>query len=175
MAFIPSAYGASPTGTSTPTPTPKQLANQAAAQAALNDPKVWAFLQSIEQVEGGAYNQLYKFPGEVTTTFNDYTKHPPAVIYQGQPYSAAGAYQITLALWSDLKVELGLTDFSSHTQDLMAAQVLIDKHVVSLIDSGNLQGAVTALTNIWAALPGPNPNLTMQQFQSIYNTLYDPH
>jgi len=56
-----------------------------------------------------------------------------------------------------LSAKLGLTDFSPHTQDLMAAQLLVERGAMGPLLSGNLDAALSGASLEWAALPiGPN-------------------
>jgi muramidase (phage lysozyme) len=84
-----------------------------------------------------------------TGTFSDYSTHPPMIGI----HSPAGAYQIVRKTWKDIGEELGLTDFSPHTQDLIATRILSNKGAISLIESGHAE-AVGLAKGTWAALPG---------------------
>ena len=169
LQFIPAAEAASIVR---PSPPAIQAANLALAQKTFDDPKVKAFLHTIASIEGPTYNALYS-PNGKPNTFSDFSKHPaPVITADGKSHSAAGAYQITQGTWDGLSSQLGLSDFSMQTQDLMATQILINKHVVGLIDSDNLNGAVAALNRTWTSLPGGSEtHITSDQFQSTYNAL----
>lgn len=52
---------------------------------------------------------------------------------------------------------MGLTDFSPQTQDLMAAQLLVERGAMGPLLSGNLDAALRGASHEWATLPkGPN-------------------
>jgi muramidase (phage lysozyme) len=148
----------------------EDLARQAEAEKVFADPRVKAFLQIISFAEGGHdYNTLYNGP-----TFSDYSTHPADRIIGGTHYSAAGKYQITRDFWKQYGIkELGLTDFSPRTQDLMATRALIDKAAIALIERGDIAGAIARAALVWASLPGNpwkhKPRITVEQFVSKYN------
>jgi muramidase (phage lysozyme) len=51
---------------------------------------------------------------------------------------------------------MGLTDFSPHTQDLMAVDILRTLGVIDKIKAGDIPGAMPKAATRWAALPeGP--------------------
>ncbi len=148
----------------------EDLARQAAAEKDFADPRVKAFLEIISFAEGGHdFNTLYR-----GSTFSDYSTHPADRIIKGTHYSAAGKYQITRDTWIQYgKRELGLTDFSPHTQDLIATRALIDKGAITLIYKGDISGAIARAALVWASLPGnpwkDPPRITVEQFVSKYN------
>ena len=132
-----------------------QAANLAAAKAALSQPNVKAFLATIATAEGGSYGAVNS---GVTT--NDLS-HFPAPTKFG---SAAGEYQITSATYAALSAQLGLTDWSQNTQDLMAAFLLQSKGVVADLQSGTLGAAITSASGTWAAVPEGSGSLDHSRY-----------
>ena len=114
----------------------------------LRNPNVQAFLSTVAQAEGATYNTRYG-----KGTFSDYSHFPT---YR-DAHTPSGRYQITADTYRRLSAKLGLTDFSPHTQDLMAAQLLAERGAMGPLLSGNLDAALSGASVEWAALPkGPN-------------------
>lgn len=130
------------------------------------------FLDLIAFSEGTSTHALTKDGGYdviVTSvggpeTFSDFSHHPfangrLANVIRRVPLltsTASGRYQVLLRYWRDYQSSLGLMDFSPLSQDLVAIQQMRERHAVSLILAGNIQGAIEACSNIWASLPGNN-------------------
>lgn len=68
--------------------------------------------------------------------------------------TAAGAYQFIRPTWKRLKNKLNLQDFSPGSQDLAAVQLLDDIGALSMVQSGDIQGALKKASKVWASLPG---------------------
>lgn len=68
--------------------------------------------------------------------------------------TASGAYQFKLSTWNRLREKLGLTDFSSDSQDLAALELIREVGALSDVDKGNVIGAVYKTNRIWASFPG---------------------
>jgi len=127
----------------------QQQARVAANEEALKNPNVRAMLDTIGQAEGAKYNTRYG-----GGTFDDYSKHP-ALDQQRQ--TPSGKYQITAQSYKDVSGRLGLTDFSPHTQDIMAVQKLVDRGAIDDIKSGKIDTALPKISHEWSSLPtGPN-------------------
>jgi muramidase (phage lysozyme) len=95
--------------------------------------------------------------------FTDYSDHPfaggrpPVLVRPGPPplYStAAGRYQLLFRWWAPYKAMLNLPDFTPQSQDAVALQQIKERSGIALIIAGNIQGAISACSNIWASLPG---------------------
>jgi muramidase (phage lysozyme) len=119
----------------------QQTANYFAAEGYLRDPKVRAFLDTIAWAEGGDYDIL--FGGR---RFTNYARFPT-------PRGAAGRYQFLPSTYNEVSPKLGLSDFSPHTQDLLAVQNLVDRGIINQVVAGNLDGALAGASRIWASLP----------------------
>lgn len=97
------------------------------------------------------YNSL---PGDLPDrrkTFPDYSRFPAS----GES-TPSGRYQIVRSTHAGLAKQLGLSDFSPHTQDIMAAQLLHDAKAMPYLLKGDLDSVLPLIANTWAALPrGP--------------------
>jgi muramidase (phage lysozyme) len=127
-------------------PTPDQQRRILALEEHLKNPNVKAFLGTIAKTEGATYNTTYG-----GGTFGDYAKFPGS-----GKHSPSGRYQITAGTYDELSRKLGLHDFSPHTQDLMAAQLLVNKGAMPDIVNGDLDATLGKVSGTWASLPqGP--------------------
>jgi muramidase (phage lysozyme) len=126
-------------------------------RAFLADRNVGAFLKAIAQAEGGGYDFKYgavKGKKNDPWRFSDFSTHPGPGF--GGSTTAAGMYQITIATWRDHGGKMGLTDFTSTTQDLIAVEMLRSVGVIEKIKTGDITGAIGPAARKWAALPkGP--------------------
>ncbi len=139
--------GIPPLPAPTKTPTPPEMEaekKRAAAEAALKNPNVSAFLDTIAWAEGASYNTLYG-----GAKFDDYSRFPGC----GKRNSPSGRYQIVAQTYDELSRELGLTDFSPHTQDLMAVHPLHKRGALKPLLSGDLDAALPGASRPWASLP----------------------
>lgn len=133
------------------------------------DPKLQAFLDLIAYSEGTSTSEVTLNNGyDVIVTgvngpsiFTDYSDHPFAnggsVVVRHVPLlvsTAAGRYQLLARYWSVYKTQLSLPDYSPASQDAVAIQQIKERHALPLIESGDIQGVITACSNIWASLPG---------------------
>jgi len=100
-----------------------------------------AFLHTITKAEGGSY---------YATNSGGYTSdlsHFPLTS------DAAGAYQIEATTYAQLSAQLGLHDWSMHTQDLMGVINLYQTGAVAALEKGNLALAIADAAHQWAAIP----------------------
>lgn len=97
-------------------------------------------LDTISRAEGANYDTLYG-----GKTFDDYTQYPEGT-------NAAGRYQIQPTTYADLSDRTGLTDFSPHTQDLMAAELLQEKGAMAPLLAGDFDTAIFHAARAWASL-----------------------
>ena len=133
------------------------------------DPKLKAFLDLIAFSEGTSTSPITQNDGyDVIVSgingpaiFTDYSDHPFAsggsVTVRSVPLlqsTAAGRYQILARYWSAYKAQLNLPDFSPQSQDAVALQQIKERKAIPMIEAGDIQGAITACSNIWASLPG---------------------
>jgi muramidase (phage lysozyme) len=94
-------------------------------------------------------------------TFTDYSKHPFedggfVRVNSRLDSTASGRYQLLARYWRVYKVQLHLPDFSPASQDAVAIQQIRERHALPLIETGDIAGAISACSNIWASLPGNN-------------------
>lgn len=135
---------------------------------ALTHPNVVAFLQTIRHCEGTATPDGYRYMFGSTPAhpnlipnymdhprkFFDYTDHTGKHLRT----SAAGAYQFVVGTWDNLKTRLSLPDFSPHSQDLAALELIAEQGALQDIESGHFDLAINKVRHIWASLPGSNNN-----------------
>jgi muramidase (phage lysozyme) len=123
----------------------------------LADPNVSAFLKAIAEAEGGGYDFKYgavKGKRNDPWRFTDFSAHPGPGF--GGRTTASGMYQITVDTWHEHGRKMGLSDFSSKTQDLIAVEILRSIGVIDKIKESNIVGAMRPAAVKWAALPkGP--------------------
>lgn len=159
-------------------------------------PQWSAFLSLIGRAEGTIQHPLTKNGGyDVIVTgdvaagevgaevFELYAFHPfeagrPSKIIRTQPEilrsSASGRYQVELHWWMAYKTILGLKDFSPASQDAVALRQISERGGLRMLISGDIQGAITACSNIWASLPGNSygqPEKEMAQLVEWYDEL----
>ena len=134
------------------------------------DPSVKAFLDLIAWSEGTSTSPVTQTQGyDVIVTgvdgpavFTDYSDHPFAdgrapVVVRRNPLltsTACGRYQLLLRWWNAYKAMLELTDFSPASQDAVAIEQIKERGGLEKIESGDIEGAIAACSNIWASLPG---------------------
>lgn len=123
-----------------PAPSPLALREQD-----LRNPNVKAFLTLLSQSEGATYNSLAgDHPTGRRNTFSDFSRYPGGI---------AGRYQIIPSTYKKLSDELGLADYSPHTQDLLAAQAIADRGAMPALLKGDLDSVLQLVAKEWASLP----------------------
>ena len=120
----------------------------------LKNSNVQAFLSMIAKSEGGDYHAKYGNgwkPGN--WTFTDESTHPG--YGWNKASTASGRYQILEGSWKEHGIKKqGLTDFSPHTQDLIAVEIIRFRHAVDDVVDGDIQAAIDKLkANEWVSLP----------------------
>lgn len=120
----------------------------------LKNANVKAFLTMIAKSEGGDYHAKYGNgwkPGN--WTFTDESTHPG--FGWNRASTAAGRYQILQGSWGEHGTKKqGLTDFSPHTQDLIAVEIIRYRHAIDNVVDGDIKSAIDKLqTNEWVSLP----------------------
>jgi muramidase (phage lysozyme) len=132
-------------------------------------PNLIAFLDTIRACEGTAtedgYRALFGYTPSNHKTFLSFATHPRVRTYETHDEfihdgkleytTAAGAYQITATTFDRLNKEFPhrWSDFSTKTQDEMAAELIHEAHAFADADAGRLQKALDKCANIWASLP----------------------
>jgi muramidase (phage lysozyme) len=89
--------------------------------------------------------------------FRGYADHPRTPVElpkQGISSTAAGRYQLLSRYYVVYRRKVGLADFSTLSQDLIALQQIRERHALPLIQAGKISEAIKAVRNIWASLPG---------------------
>ena len=126
-------------------------------------PALAAFLSTIGWSEGASYDTIVTGVNG-PATFTDFSDHPFAPQFHRMPVvvrrspllesTAAGRYQLLYRYWVPYRAKLGLLDYSPASQDSVALQQMKERGAVALIAAGDIQGAITACSNIWASFPG---------------------
>lgn len=89
--------------------------------------------------------------------FTGYADHPRKLIdlpRLGIKSTAAGRYQILARYFDVYKAQLKLPDFSPHSQDLIAIQLIRECKALDDIDAGRIADALGKCKSRWASLPG---------------------
>lgn len=124
-------------------------------EKALSDPRVKAMLDVIGFAEGTDNKHGYatKVGGG---NQGDLSQKNRSVVNLGGGLksSASGRYQFLNSTWDALAQQLGLTDFSPHSQDLAATKLLQDSGALTMLQKGDFKGAVAAARKTWASFPG---------------------
>lgn len=129
--------------------TPEQRRTQ--YESLLQHPNVRAFLNTIAQTEGATYDTLPDLPGK-PKKFSDYSRFP----LEGSGGTASGRYQILRPTYDYASRALGVSDFSPHTQDLMAVYLLDHRGALEPLLRGDLNAVLPGASREWASLPkGP--------------------
>jgi YD repeat-containing protein len=117
------------------------------------DPDVKAFLKTVSWAEGTekyGYNTMYGIDKSTTDL-----SHFPGSRANGS--SASGRYQIVKEQYEKIgQGELGLTDFSPRSQDLIAVQQMREIGVIDAVKRGDVVNAISDASRLWASIPkGP--------------------
>lgn len=119
---------------------------------------VKAFLDTLAYSEGTSYRGEHDGYDIVVGggCFTSYKDHPRKMIRirEGLVSSAAGRYQFIVRTWDELRVKLGLKDFSPASQDLACVEKLRQRGALDHIIAGRFDEAVFAARKEWASLPG---------------------
>lgn len=128
-----------------------RLIRKAENEEYLESQNVRAFLSAIAWAEGGDYHAkagAWKDPKK--WRFTNESTHPGAGLSGS---TAAGRYQITIATWRDHGVKgMGISDFSPHTQDLIAVSILKRAGAVQPLLVNDFKNAMEKASGPWAAL-----------------------
>jgi muramidase (phage lysozyme) len=123
----------------------KPAVRRAENEEYLKNTNVKAMLQMIAKSEGGDYHAKYGWtPGNTALVFSDESTHPGPG--KDGHTTAAGLYQINKAGWTEHGVKAqGLSDFSPHTQDMIAVEAMRYRHALDAVLGGDLKTAVAKL------------------------------
>lgn len=147
-------------------------------RAYLENKNMQAFLKAIAEAEGGGYDFKYgavKGKKDDPWRFTDYSTHPgPGV---GGRTTAAGMYQENVDTWREMGSNMGLSDFTPETQDLIAVEILRVLKVADNVTSGDLNAALDEASHRWSALPQgkdkagrypKQPSVSFDKFEADY-------
>ena len=130
--------------------TPEQ--RRARYEAFLQHPNAQAFLNTIANTEGATYDSLPNDSVSDPKKFTDYSSHPLDDPNYKQR-TTSGRYQIRRQTYDMASHALGLTDFSPHTQDLMAMYLLDHRGALEPLLRGDLNAVLPEASWEWASLP----------------------
>jgi muramidase (phage lysozyme) len=127
--------------------TAPSLTNLQQRELDLDNPFAKSLLTLLAQTEGATYNSLYRdqLAGK-RKIFSDYSRYPRASTRSGQ-------YQIQQNTYDRTSTELGLKDYSPHTQDLLALQLVADRGAMPALLTGDLDTVLPLIAPEWASLP----------------------
>lgn len=107
--------------------------------------------------------------------FQSYADHPRKTItVNGYISTAAGKYQILAHIYDYYKAFLQLPDFSPHSQDLIALQLIKECHALDDVKEGRFEKAITKCASRWASLPTSpygQPTKTMSHLEAYYENV----
>ena len=107
--------------------------------------------------------------------FQSYKDHPRKKITAGGYTStAAGKYQILERIFDHYRVQLNLPDFSPHSQDLIALQLIKECGAAEDVREGRFEQAITKCASRWASLPTSpygQPTKTMAHLEAYYENV----
>lgn len=147
-------------------------------QEYFKNPNIHAFLKAIAEAEGGGYDFKYGAIKEKRNDpwrFTDYSTHPGPGF--GGKTTAAGMYQENIDTWREMGGNMGLSDFTPATQDLIAVEILRVIKVVESIKSGDINAALDKASHRWSSLPQgkgkagyypKQPSVSFESFESNY-------
>lgn len=152
--------------------TTAQSQRKAENEAYLQNANVQAALEMISKSEGtnGDYSKMVYgvvissplFPqlvGRSNVSIPNFSSYPMIhvkVNSSGLTSWAAGKYQIMKDTYAWVAAKLGITDFSPHSQDLMAVELIRFRGAMNYILAGDIEGAIqnSTLGLEWASIPG---------------------
>lgn len=133
----------------------KKAIRKSQNEAYLSNSNVKAFLDTIADCEGGDYDFMYgavKGKKNDKWRIKDYSSHPGAGA--GGKTTAAGRYQINKANWTENGIKkMDLTDFSPHTQDLIAVEGLRQVKAIEAVVDGDMTVAIGKAAKTWNSMP----------------------
>ena len=158
-------------------PTSSQIQRKRENEQFLATKEVKAFLYTIAASEGTLdkngrieYGRIVKglvvnspfdrsMIGKRDVVITDFSRHPEILVKcnnRGLQSSAAGFLQAIRKTWKMAVLTMGITDFSPHSQELVAVELIRQRGAMSYILRGDLAGAFknSKLRLEWASFPG---------------------
>ncbi|MBV8535856.1 MAG: hypothetical protein JO128_09700 [Alphaproteobacteria bacterium] len=123
--------------------TPEQ--RRARYETFLQNPNAQAFLSTIAHAEGATYDSLRDDSVKAPKKFADYSRFPGA--------TRSGRYQILKPTYDYASRALDVSDFSPHTQDLMAMYLIDQKGALEPLLRGDLDAVLPRVAPVWTSLP----------------------
>lgn len=142
-------------------------------RAALQSPRVRAFLRVIREGESSQTDEAYRtvVGGGVFQSYDDHPRRLIDLPSLGVKSTAAGAYQFLARTWDGCREALGLPDFSPASQDLAAVYLIHGRGALDDVLAGDIATAIGKCAKEWASLPGSpygQPTLTMPKALAVY-------
>lgn len=153
-------------------PTAAQLQRRNENEAFLQNANVRACLEMISKSEGtnndyskmvyGIVTSSPLFPslvGKKNVSIPNLNQFPNILVKvnnNGLYSSAAGKYQVLKATYAWVAAKLGISDFSAHSQDLIAVELIRFRGAMDYILRGDIEGALknSNLKMEWASIVG---------------------
>lgn len=137
-------------------------------------PNLKAFLDTIAISEGtygkgeDGYNVLWG-GGLFHNGYEDHPRIAGTYTMKGKKLTstAAGRYQILAKNYDYYKRELGLSNFSPRSQDLIAIQLIRECKALNDIEAGRITLALDKCKSRWASLPGAGYGQHEQTLQKL--------
>lgn len=138
----------------------------------LKNTNVKAFLEMTGKSEGGDYHALFGwFPGNTKWSFTDESTHPGSG--KDGKTTASGLYQINKACWTEHGIKAqGLSDFSPHTQDLIAIDNIRAHNSLQPVMDGDIKTAINNLKgNQWTSFNTHSYDTLMKWYKAAGGTV----
>ena len=88
------------------------------------------------------------------TLFISYKDHPRKhITINGLTSTAAGKYQILEHIYDSYKNKVSVNDFSPHSQDMIALELIRETGADMQVNQGHFKEAIIRCNRIWASLP----------------------
>ena len=115
--------------------------------------------------------------GRRDVVITDFSRHPEILVECSKTLqsSAAGFLQAIRKTWKSASATMGITDFSPHSQELVAVELIRQRGAMSFILRGDLPGAFknSKLRLEWASFPGAGYGQrenSLVKLQSVFNS-----
>jgi muramidase (phage lysozyme) len=119
-----------------------------------------AVSEGTQNIPGGenGYKVIVGSTMQKPILMDSYADHPRkrVELSPGLSSTAAGRYQILARYYDAYKAILKLPDFSPHSQDAIAIQMIRERQAHADVCAGRIDEAIAKCAAIWASMPGSN-------------------